>query len=71
MFQREGVRVRHTVRRSSRGVEQTGASRLRPTSRVPGTAGSGAATGATPTRLDLGTTRIHQKVPERNSDSRP
>ncbi|PIM74410.1 hypothetical protein CTU88_01460 [Streptomyces sp. JV178] len=61
----------HTVRRSSRGVEQTGVTRLRPTSRAAGTAASGAATGATPGRLSLGTTRIPQKVPEYRSDSRP
>ncbi|TQE19678.1 hypothetical protein Sipo8835_29715 [Streptomyces ipomoeae] len=63
--------MRHTVRRSSRGVEQTGATRLRPTSPAARIADPGVTTGATPDGLDLGTARIPQKVPERNSDSRP
>ncbi|PAZ13477.1 hypothetical protein CLM62_24225 [Streptomyces sp. SA15] len=61
--------MRHTVRRSSRGVEQAGSTGL-PTLRTAArTAGSGAAPGATPAWLMLGTTRIPHKVPEQAADS--
>ncbi|OQR58949.1 hypothetical protein B6E66_37485 [Streptomyces maremycinicus] len=63
--------MRHTVRRSLRGVEQAGPrspSALRAAAR---TAGSGTAPGASPAWLMLGTTRIPQKVPERPADSGP
>ncbi|TXS41016.1 hypothetical protein EAO75_40020 [Streptomyces sp. uw30] len=63
--------MRHTVRRLFRGVEQAGTKRppaLRATAR---TAGSGAASRATPAWLVLGTTRISHKVPEQTADSRP
>ncbi|GAB7109153.1 hypothetical protein JCM4814A_74670 [Streptomyces phaeofaciens JCM 4814] len=63
--------MRHTVRRSPKGVEQTGSRRpsaLRVTAR---TAGSGTAPGAPPAWLVLGTTRIPQKVPEHPADSGP
>ncbi|TPQ19159.1 hypothetical protein FGD71_027400 [Streptomyces sporangiiformans] len=70
MFQREGVRVRHTVRRSPRGVEQAGP-RLDPALRAARIAGSGAASGAAPGWLGLRTTRIPHKVPERGTDSGP
>ncbi|GGZ75794.1 hypothetical protein EF913_26700 [Streptomyces sp. WAC04189] len=63
--------MRHTVRRPLRGVEQAaavGRSALRGQARTPG---SGAASGATPARSALGTTRIPHKVPECGADSGP
>ncbi|PAK22828.1 hypothetical protein CJD44_32795 [Streptomyces sp. alain-838] len=63
--------MRHTVRRSLRGVEQAaadGRSAPRGKARVPG---SGAAPGATPARPALRTTRIPHKVPECGTDSGP
>ncbi|MPY63184.1 hypothetical protein FNH08_40345 [Streptomyces spongiae] len=60
--------MRHTVRRSPRGVEQA-EPYPRPPVRVARIAGSGAASGATPGWLVLGTTRIPHKVPERSLDS--
>ncbi|QEV69422.1 hypothetical protein DMH26_21835 [Streptomyces sp. WAC 05379] len=63
--------MRHTVRRLSRGVEQAGADRPRALRTAARTAGSGAASRATPAWLVLGTTRISHKVPERTPDSRP
>ncbi|AQS69076.1 hypothetical protein B1H29_21120 [Streptomyces pactum] len=63
--------MRHTVRRSFRGVEQAvadGRSTLRGKAH---TVGSGAASGATPARSALGTTRIPDKVPECGTDSGP
>ncbi|OQQ16898.1 hypothetical protein B0675_06895 [Streptomyces sp. M41(2017)] len=62
--------MRHTVRRSPRGVEQAGTG-IRPASRAARIAVSGAASGATPGRLSLGTTRIPHKVPEHDADSGP
>ncbi|MPY44837.1 hypothetical protein FNH04_34520 [Streptomyces phyllanthi] len=62
--------MRHTVRRSSRGVEQTGPNPRSPV-RAACVAGSGAAASwATPGWLDLETTRISHKVPEWTSDDR-
>ncbi|AZP18578.1 hypothetical protein EJC51_22315 [Streptomyces aquilus] len=63
--------MRHTVRRSPRGVEQAGADSPPTRREAARTASSGAASEATPARLVLGTTRIPQKVPERDTDSRP
>ncbi|OPG05411.1 hypothetical protein B1R27_21535 [Streptomyces sp. GKU 895] len=63
--------MRHTVRRSLRGVEQAGPKGSPTRREVARTASSGAASEATPARLVLGTTRISQKVPERDTDSRP
>ncbi|MEW5356417.1 hypothetical protein E0E62_29000 [Streptomyces sp. 16-176A] len=61
--------MRHTVRRSSRGVEQVGSTR-RPTSQAAArTALSGAAPGTTPGRPVRGATRTRPKVPERTGDS--
>ncbi|PJN08652.1 hypothetical protein CG723_26505 [Streptomyces sp. CB01635] len=62
--------MRHTVRRVLRGVERAG---VRPSHalRTARIAGSGAASGATPGWLGLGTTRIPHKVPERDPDSVP
>ncbi|TGG74950.1 hypothetical protein D8771_33785 [Streptomyces albus] len=63
--------MRHTVRRSLRGVEQ--ATLPRPSSLRAGarTVASGTAPGAPPARLALVATRITQKVPERPPDSGP
>ncbi|KAB1147221.1 hypothetical protein F7R91_12990 [Streptomyces luteolifulvus] len=62
--------MRHTVRRSLRGVEQAGVEGS-PTLRAAARkAGSGVAPGATPAWLVLGTTRISHKVPEWDTDSR-
>jgi len=63
--------VRHTVRRSLRGVEQAGAIGPSAQRAAARTAGSGIAPGAPPAWLMLGTTRIPQKVPERPADSGP
>ncbi|QES42221.1 hypothetical protein DEJ49_15575 [Streptomyces venezuelae] len=70
MFQREGVRVLHTVRRAPRGVEQAGAV-PRPALRAVRIAASGATTWATPAWFGLRTTRISHKVPEPDTDSVP
>ncbi|GGJ31957.1 hypothetical protein GCM10010121_048980 [Streptomyces brasiliensis] len=61
--------MRHTVRRSRRGVEQAGAKALATVRAAARTAGCGTAPGAPPAWLVLGTTRIPQKVPERTPDS--
>ncbi|MPY52013.1 hypothetical protein FPZ41_26985 [Streptomyces sp. K1PN6] len=61
--------MRHTVRRSLRGVEQAGP-HPRPPVRVARIARSGAASGAAPGWLVLGTTRTRHKVPERTFNSR-
>ncbi|AXL90171.1 hypothetical protein C4J65_19165 [Streptomyces sp. CB09001] len=63
--------MRHTVRRASRGVEQAAADGRSALRGKAHTAGSGAAPGATPARLALGSTRIPHKVPERGTDSGP
>ncbi|GAA5010052.1 hypothetical protein GCM10023257_66190 [Streptomyces hyderabadensis] len=63
--------MRHTVRRAFRGVEQTAPDGRRTLRGKAHTAGSGAAPGATPARLALGTTRIPHKVPECGADSGP
>ncbi|AVH58111.1 hypothetical protein C4B68_22715 [Streptomyces dengpaensis] len=62
--------MRHTVRRSLRGVELAGAD-VRPAVRAACIAGSGVAPRATPGWLSLRTTRISHKVPEPGADSRP
>ncbi|TXS76686.1 hypothetical protein EAO69_09925 [Streptomyces sp. me109] len=61
--------MRDTVRRSPRGVEQA-ATGSRATWRTASITGSGAAAGATPGWLSLGTARIPHKVPEPGADSR-
>ncbi len=63
--------MRHTVRRAFRGVEQVVADGRRTLRGKAHTAGSGAAPGATPARLALGTARIPHKVPECGTDSGP
>ncbi|GAA5211190.1 hypothetical protein GCM10023323_41770 [Streptomyces thinghirensis] len=63
--------MRHTVRRSFRGVEQAAADGRSTLRGKVHTAGSGAAPRATPARLALGTTRIPHKVPECGADSGP
>ncbi|OWA05329.1 hypothetical protein B9W62_21990 [Streptomyces sp. CS113] len=63
--------MRHTVRRTFRGVEQAAADGPRTLRGRAHTAGSGAAPGATPARLALGSTRIPHKVPECGTDSGP
>ncbi|QDQ12158.1 hypothetical protein FH965_17555 [Streptomyces spectabilis] len=60
--------MRHTVRRAPQGVEQAGA-RPRPVRRAERATRHGAASGATPPRLGLMTTRISHKVPEPDADS--
>ncbi|GAA3980521.1 hypothetical protein GCM10022232_10760 [Streptomyces plumbiresistens] len=61
--------MRDTVRRSSGEVEQAEADGLSALRTAARTAGSGAASKATPAWLVLGTIRISHKVPERHSDS--
>ncbi|QES00603.1 hypothetical protein DEJ44_20165 [Streptomyces venezuelae] len=70
MFQREGVRVVHTVRRTLRGVEQERAGRLlgARAARIPG---PGVTSGATPGRSGSTSTRIPRSVPEAEADSGP
>ncbi|AKZ56369.1 hypothetical protein SAM23877_3322 [Streptomyces ambofaciens ATCC 23877] len=63
--------MRHTVRRPSREVEQAGADGRSALRGKADTAASGAAPGATPAPLALGTTRIPHKVPECGADSGP
>ncbi|QDI70544.1 hypothetical protein CD934_18985 [Streptomyces calvus] len=63
--------MRHTVRRPSREVEQSTAFCLAARRADAGTSGDGVASGATPPRCALTTTRIPHKVPERTSDSGP
>ncbi|CAL9479501.1 hypothetical protein SUDANB43_02985 [Streptomyces sp. enrichment culture] len=63
--------MRHTVRRTFRGVEQAAADGRSALRGKAHTVGSGAAPGAAPARLALGTTRIPHKVPERGTDSGP
>ncbi|QEU86315.1 hypothetical protein CP969_17645 [Streptomyces viridosporus T7A] len=61
--------MRHTVRRPPREVEQAAPRGRTPGRAAAGTGGSGVASGATPARCVLTTTRIPHKVPERTSDS--
>ncbi|RMB83244.1 hypothetical protein CTZ28_24835 [Streptomyces shenzhenensis] len=63
--------MRHTVRRSRRGVERAGAKALIALRAAARTAGCGAASRATPAGLVLGTARIPHKVPEGTADSGP
>ncbi|OYP16914.1 hypothetical protein CFC35_22395 [Streptomyces sp. FBKL.4005] len=63
--------MRHTVRRSCRGVEQTGVQTPIAQQGAARTARSGTAPGAPPARLVRAATRIPHKVPERPPDSGP
>lgn len=62
--------MRHTVRRALQGVEQVGMKPL-PALQAVRIAGFGATSGAAPAWLNLRTTRISHKVPERKPDSVP
>ncbi|BDH03245.1 hypothetical protein HEK131_04720 [Streptomyces seoulensis] len=63
--------MRHTVRRTRRGVEQAGREAPVALRAAARTARSGDAPRASPVALALAVTRIPHKVPERSADSGP